>query len=112
LETFLDFLLKFVEAPKINLNPKNAGISCLFFRLLVGLSGGRNAWLGRKGSDLDMAISKADALACSRGFEEPISSGCTNCSKQSTFENRTELAESRVLERIGLFGDEWAGSSD
>jgi hypothetical protein len=31
----------------------------------------RNAWLGREDSNLDMANSKPDALACPRGFAEP-----------------------------------------
>jgi hypothetical protein len=30
-----------------------------------------NGWLVRQESNLDMTISKADALACPRGFAEP-----------------------------------------
>jgi hypothetical protein len=40
-------------------------------------------------------------------LENPISLGFTSCSKQSTFENRAESAESRALERSELFGEEW-----
>jgi hypothetical protein len=67
-----------------------------------------NGWLGRE-SNLDMAISKADALACPKGFTEPRSSEFISRPKHSNFENRTESAESRDRERIEPFGEEWAG---
>jgi hypothetical protein len=60
----------------------------------------------------DRTSKKRMLLLVREDLKNPISSGGTNCSKQSTFENRTELTESRALERIGLFGEEWAGSAD
>jgi hypothetical protein len=63
-------------------------------------------------SILDMAISKSDPLACPRGVANPISSEFINVSKHSNFENRTESAESRALERNEPFGEEWADSSE
>jgi len=85
---------------------QKAGMSDPFFRLLGSLAKHKNAWLGRQESNLDMAISKADALACPRGFAEPHSSEFISRSKHSNFENRTEYAESRALERIEPFGVE------
>jgi hypothetical protein len=65
----------------------------------------------RQESNLDMAISKADALACPRGFAEPHFIEFISRWKHSNFENRTESAESRALERIGPFGEEWTSSA-
>jgi hypothetical protein len=45
-------------------------------------------------------------------LQNPISSEFINVSKHSNFENRTESAESRALERSEPFGEEWADSSD
>lgn len=70
------------------------------------LGGTREWWLGRKDLNLEMAISKTDALACSRGATNPISLEFINISKHSNFENRTEFAESGAPERNEPFGEE------
>jgi hypothetical protein len=58
-----------------------------------------------------MAILDIDALACPRGATEPNSLDFKSVSKHSNFENRTESAKSRALERIEPFGEEWAASA-
>ena len=63
-------------------------------------------WLGRKDSNLDMAIPKSDALACQRELQNPVSLELISLSKHSNFENRTESAESRAPERNEPFGEE------
>jgi hypothetical protein len=51
-------------------------------------------------------------LPAREDLQNPISSEFINTSKHSNFENRTESAESRDLERIEPFGEEWSGSAD
>ena len=46
-----------------------AGISGIFGATISSCT---TAWLGREDSNLDMAISKSDALACPRGVAEPL----------------------------------------
>ena len=53
------------------LNARKAGISGPFSRLLGSRARTPEWWLGRTELNLDLAISKADALACPRGFAEP-----------------------------------------
>ena len=88
---------------------------CGFRRILASLGepgGAHECLAGRKESNLDMAISKSDALACSRGVADPIALEFISVSKHSNFENRTESAESRALEKNELFGEEGADSAD
>jgi hypothetical protein len=59
-----------------------------------------------------MAISKADALACARGFAEPHFIRIHKPLKHSNFENRTESAKSRALEGIEPFREKWTTSAD
>ena len=56
-------------------------------------------WLGRKESNLDMAISNRTLLPVREELQNPIALEFTSVSKHSNFENRTESAESRALER-------------
>ena len=51
-------------------------------------------------------------LPAREDLQNPTSSEFISRSKHSNFENRTEYAESRALERIEPFGEEWAGSTD
>src|SRR5450631_2751066 len=49
-------------------NARKAGISGPVRRGLQTIARRKTGWLGRQESNVDMAISKADALACPRGF--------------------------------------------
>jgi hypothetical protein len=59
------------DQPETKLNARKARISGPFLRSLGSPAKRTNGWLGPKESNLDMAISKADALACPREFAEP-----------------------------------------
>jgi hypothetical protein len=48
-------------------------------------------------------------LPAREDLQNPISSELISHSKHSNFENRTESAESRALEKIEPFGEERAG---
>jgi hypothetical protein len=84
------------------------GISRRFLRDLGSPAEGRTGWLGRKVSNLDMAISNSVDLACSRGLQNPGFVVFISLSKHWNLENRTELAEARAPERNGPFGEERA----
>src|SRR4051812_15302296 len=63
--------LRRTESPETKPNARIAAISGPFSGLLRGRAERRTAWLGRKVSNLDMAISNSVDLACSRGATEP-----------------------------------------
>jgi hypothetical protein len=78
-----------------------------FSRLLGSLAERRNGgWA--EGIEPRDGDSKADALACREDLQNPILSEFIGRSKYSNFENRTESAESRALEKNGPFGEERA----
>jgi hypothetical protein len=52
-----------------------------------------------------MAISKADPLACPRGFAEPHFIRIHKLLERPNLDNRTESAKSRALERIEPFSE-------
>jgi hypothetical protein len=91
----------FPPSPRQTGGPETkARISGPFSRLLGSLAERRNGWLGRKVSNLDMAISTRSRLS-ERSYRTPISFAFISLSKHSNFENRTESAESRAPERNG-----------
>jgi hypothetical protein len=51
-------------------------------------------------------------LPAREDLQNLISSEFISGSKHANFKNRTESAQSRALERIAPFGEEWAGSAD
>ena len=57
-------------SPETNVNARKARISGPFSSLLGSLAENKNVWLGCKDSNLDMAISTWDPLACSTGATE------------------------------------------
>jgi hypothetical protein len=67
-------------------------------------------WGGRNRTSI-WRFRKRMLLPAREDLQNPISSKFISRSKHSNFENRTESAESRALERIEPFGEEWAGSA-
>ena len=61
---------------------------------------GMPGWGGH--SNLDMANSKSDALACPRGAAEPQFAKSISRSNYSYFENRTDLQSPELRREIGL----------
>jgi hypothetical protein len=62
---------------------------------------------GRRNRTTKWRFQKRILLPVREKLQNRISSEFISCSKHSNFENRTESAESRALERIEPFGEEW-----
>jgi hypothetical protein len=110
-ETFGDFHLAFGEwEPGDVTEYANSPDFRPILASLGSLAERRNAWLG--GGRIRTSIWRIRnrmLLPAREDLQNPISSEFISSSKHSNFENRTESAESRALERIGPFGEEWSG---
>jgi hypothetical protein len=94
-----------IGVPETKSNARKVGISGPFSRLLGSLAVCRNCWLGGRNRTSIWRLRNRMLLPVREELQNPISSELTSVSKHSNFENRTESAESRALERNEPFGE-------